>query len=1507
MRALAVELDAEGRPADCGPRPAQSVAGNSVVIDQRAYALANWRVATAEASPRRLDSIEQLREVNKFVVADERMGVDAAATLARAGTVYAGVGAGREWLHPSRIRGELTAGVSCELQVEDRRWFNEGTTVLITDGISSELGLVRSAGGTIALQDPVVNGYAPFSAVIYPMARRPVNINTASAEVLRALVLHLQLRGRQARISSSEASDLVEVIVESRPFTSFEDFVRRVILPAAGWELLPGDAPVVPEAFRPEPGASNEDPAALAFLDEDDARALYKNALNANDGELSFSTLPFAFVSTDTHRMELRASVNAPSGIERVHAVREQVQLMVPQQDLLYVATRQEDFDRLFRLDRDAPGWSTGPLNTGRFDSTFRSSPPTRSRAHLGPRDTMPADDPLTDSHDYVFASRDEQEDGFAMPWVARVWEAGTPREGRMLHFDHEQREPEGRYLPEGAIALSSDNSLVEWNGDSGLMLPMSLSMWVKAEELEPGALFLDAGGPYTDSDRISLTLDDGDLVLQVRDAAQDHDATIFEEVGEVRYELTESDESPGMPPDTWMHVEVDVRGNRPDQMALLVDGKWHNRTPGLTRLSGGLSPGEPVIAVESTEGFGEIGEPCVLRIGNELIEAVISGEGSFDALYQTEGQYAWFGGRLARSEFTGIEPGVPTGLAEEDAYAEGTPVQNYGYSLPIASNISNGSGSLASDAGLFRVARVVGMENPETISVPTLFFSLGTGLDTAQTAVLDLVSADDVDDAEFMEAFDPNGGYAVMMTVRVRVGAQGQGAEEATSSAAPFHRIGGAEIVHYSGWSDTQLFIDRRGEQLNLPNQQEAPDWMAGSGAFVFNWADGWTEAGSGIPLQNLMTWQTKIFPISLRVSGANSFDQASSDDPKVVQITDLDNPELTEWVRYDYNTGTDLIRDDPLALSDAYFAVQAGVTESDGEGTDPTGGSGGVGGPGGGGGGGFFVAPSAAPPAPQPEPLDDGYWHYRIGEEEEEAKEHLVSRSVRSYFQFRGVFGTSIHRHDAGTLVLPVFQTPEGGLNLGLPGRFDPVTMIDADPSDPGWQGRIHFSHRPTENTVYHWQQDPGGGMFGAEGDPPATREIYPAVMRNRVHVGLQEAAAIPFAAGAAVATDDPIYDSRILARISKFPSGEMPRGVSSVALGGGYGGGGAVPAATVDEIAFGTSDFALGQDTWGAQMVVEQPFSGDDDSFEVLANTIRLAVNNVGFTNGEFLGRMPEDAGLLRIGDEILCYEGYDESAGVVSVAPGGRGLLGTDEGAHARGEGVTLLEHIPVSVLASGIGSEDAQIELTSVEDFPAQGLVLIENELIHYTWIDGATLGMPAASSEPGAMDGEGAGLFRGRFGTEPESHAAGTPVVLFPFRYWDRWADEADAPELHYMGFSLSQPNAFWRTVFWDVEEPGIAGPQLGVLQRTSDEVPWDTEPGAQRDLEVLWEGLRDGEGNPIGVQADRIEWRVFVRYEPGSFDPEFGLLHGWKTTPQLKFFGAEYMGPGMVLRRVAR
>ena len=198
------------------------------------------------------------------------------------------------------------------------------------------------------------------------LARRPVNLNTATRDVLVVLFSNLQLIGANSRITSDEAKQLADLVIESRPFTGFEDFVRRIVLPAAGLEKLPSDAPVHPNMLAKGEG----------FLDPKDAVALYKNGLNANDAGLAFSTMPYSFTTRDTYAYQLRSTINAESGVERFTVVRDEVVSIAPQKELVRLWARQEDFDEELRLSCDAPWWATGPNSTTRWDGG--TLPPSR-------------------------------------------------------------------------------------------------------------------------------------------------------------------------------------------------------------------------------------------------------------------------------------------------------------------------------------------------------------------------------------------------------------------------------------------------------------------------------------------------------------------------------------------------------------------------------------------------------------------------------------------------------------------------------------------------------------------------------------------------------------------------------------------------------------------------------------------------------------------------------------------------------------------------------------------------------------------------------------------------------------------------------------------------------------------------------------------------------------------------------------------------------------------------
>ncbi|MCY2961249.1 MAG: hypothetical protein NTY35_13895, partial [Planctomycetota bacterium] len=223
----------------------------------------------------------------------------------------------------------------------------------------------------------------------------------------------------------------------------------------------------------------------------------------------------------------------------------------------------------------------------------------------------------------------------------------------------------------------------------------------------------------------------------------------------------------------------------------------------------------------------------------------------------------------------------------------------------------------------------------------------------------------------------------------------------------------------------------------------------------------------------------------------------------------------------------------------------------------------------------------------------------------------------------------------------------------------------------------------------------------------------------------------------------------------------------------------------------------------------------------------------------------------------------------------------------------------------TVLTAGAGAGDSALTVASVEGFPPAGLVLVGNELVHYTRIRGSALEMPRASTTPARMDGRGEGLFRGRFGTTPATHAAGDSVILFPVRYPDLWARRADAPELAYFGFGADQPAAFWNSIYFKKTDTDSA--RIGVLLRVDPAAPWDADPETDPRLRLLWQGDLEGKAIPVGRQADRLDARVFVEYQAGAFDATSGTAHGWRQTPRLTTFSTFYLAPNVTLRSVER
>jgi hypothetical protein len=1519
QRGVGAVKNKDGQWETNGPLPPKDHGIGAYVFDQRMLAQVTWRTLSVDGRAQMVDAIEEIRASEEFSMNGSFEDSDLR-VLRRTTTPFGSIGAGPEWQRPTRLTMPLEGGTDYELRVTQGRWMGAGSTVKIDNGITTELRVVMHRGndGRVILDRAVDYDYDSFVTEVSVLAKRPVNINTASPEVLTALFANLKLRRQNHRIQESEAAALAAMVMQSRPFDSLQDFAERIVLPSAGIDALPKDAPKLPSALAQ---------GDRVLDDPRDARALYINALNANDARLEFATMPFDFTTRGVFELELRANVSAKSGVQRASGVRERVELVVPQNgELLHVFTRQEDFDAALRLTRAGPYWLTGPNPTGRYDSGVY--PPSRAIPHLGTLDGasyIPGiNEPVLDGDENlvqaqrVFASRNQ--DSYLQLDPIRVF-ANQRTANRVLHFDLESRSLEGRFLPDEPIVRAATDPMVRWVEDltSQVVQPLALSLWIKPTAGTTGTLMsLGSRGP--DSDRVVLGMDGTNLILRVYDGMGDHRDTTFEEVSEVSMPVASGTSGAGLPVDVWSHIDIDVRGNRPDQMSMIVNGNANGvQVSGMTRLVGGLSSGTGTINVESTDGFPAA---CALRIGSEIIEATVAGPNVFLVQHQTSGENAGFGGRLARVPFDveGSPTAVPSALAASGisgSYAAGTPVIHYGYSLPVTQDIPLGGVDLPAPIGPWRVARVEAATNDNSLNPIQMVagltnIQLGRGWDATNIGTLSLSLGDapeqDPGGGLVSAGFNPTGGYAALMG---RNGFTVAGLPSISPNGDP---IGGVEIIRYSGITGNSLNVVQRGVQLQRFANSTSP-LIGGVREFIFAW-DAITV--NNVPAEAILDWQTFCMPISVAVPNADTFAfvEPVAPNSQFAQITRLDDPEQTEWIRYDEidTQAGQLVRSDPETLFNVYNTIFRAFNGT----LDRPGGA--VGG--GGGQGGRLSAPTSSASVPAVSIAQPAASSRIVGTDWDPLRGadpndlYPLSRAVASVLHFRGVLGTNIGDHPTGTPVLPVtpIRINSGDFEMGRPGAKDPVFLVNGDLAALGTPVTIHRAHYPAQNRLQHtWIAAPRG--LTSTGGQTQTIPVVGYEVENIAYMALETRATLPVSPGSGGIGPANATDPRFLGRIVKFPSGELPRTGGDASIGVPSGGQTDFgPAALeADEIvfggavAFGSAGGTIPQaHAAGASLLLAREMGAADLSFTVQPSSLRAADRSIGF-QGPVLGELPADGGLLRIGEELIAYQQIVAGGGNIEVAINGRGVLGTLPQPHAVTEAVHWLEGWDVTTLVTDIGPDDAALNVSSTQDFGPNGTVLVNDELVHYTRIDGGALVMPRSSGEPGAMDQQGPGVFRGRYGSIPASHAAGSSVISFPARYWDRYAPRYDGADLGFFGLAVNQPGAFWNGVIWDSQEGQTGGAEIVVLQRTDPNVPWDADPEEEPGLTLMENGDLEGGLIPIGSQSDRVEWRVFARYTAGAFDPQFGASHGWKETPRFIQLGATYTAPPRVYRSIDR
>jgi len=334
----------------------------------------------------------------------------------------------------------------------------------------------------------------------------------------------------------------------------------------------------------------------------------------------------------------------------------------------------------------------------------------------------------------------------------------------------------------------------------------------------------------------------------------------------------------------------------------------------------------------------------------------------------------------------------------------------------------------------------------------------------------------------------------------------------------------------------------------------------------------------------------------------------------------------------------------------------------------------------------------------------------------------------------------------------------------------------------------------------------------------------------------------------------------------RLLKFPSDELPSYFPAISftLGSNL-------SATVDEVKF---------------------FSAAKNN-RVITET--LLASDSGKSTVELSNMLSTNSGLIKIGDEYIGFA----STSTRTLTSCFRGYLNTPIQTHDYGQRIfDLSRFLPVTALSQGIFPENFTIPIKSSNGFAGSGYVLIGDnfntgEVAGYLQSGGGFLRMPEHSD----------GIFRGMFGTSPQTHQANTLCYAIPFRYWhlERGTPRINAfdSQMAYFQAAHLARGATWKRISWD--ETHLPDPpgndnliRLRFLVRFDNQPAWNTTPTNLPN--GIFEFTNPNEPNDLNVKADQIEVMVFFQYLPGAF-----LGNAWKRSPLLENIYVEYKKPPVV------
>lgn len=1517
----------------------QPIAEGSLVLDHRCVLAAAWPILSggADRSARR-----PYRAVGELLaIAAAGHGAFSAEELDRFERLFAVdtmATTAATWGRPERVFADLVAGSSNALLVKSALHMGPGSTVrlrnLRTGAVEHALVMATATQQglselslpsrfTLQLLQPVVQSFPAVDTVVEPLIPAPVNVNTASRDVLAAAFAGVraaaEVRVREDRssrpsaprpITPALAGELADAICALRvagpgtghgPFTGWQDLVERV--------------------FRPRFEAARNNQERQTWL------TLYRNLQTGRDSVVEMGTAPLCFASGPWVAYRAAASRSrsvVAAGIAARHE-RSGVAVAVPGFTLQQRWATQEAFEEAFQLDRRAPFWISHPVNLGALlPGDLGNDPAPRFFPHVvplayptqgfgaprfpaaGEADAAIEPAPATAVSDGWAGARPVNRafDTFAQTENVRGHDVG--RLGGYAMQNTGVR-PGGRHGGAASASLRGRHDKISFpfQNQFGFLDRFAISCWFEPSSLD-GVVLFDVGDGDGRRNRLSLQGRDGKLVFEVLDEAgldpdpSNSPAGVARTASEWTLPLAEL----GLPADTPVHVAMSAFSGRPADLSLAIDGMTRGRPKFVTWLTAAIPVFDPSLGsnqtlpnqpgneryldvqVESTDGFPPVG---VLRIGLELFEYSSIQGNAFRCRYVDS-----FGGRGARQAGREHRPDIPVDQNGEptvnlddpqfqgvnlDVFPEhpvGAQVELYGYSLLPSddSPLMVGKTALDGSLGGFSIARGF-IDNPRPIVIqmpqgPS--FPIGAGIDENWSG--DLLLADPVPTGrsqqppsaaqqQIADGFPTGGGYALLVQVR-------QNWERSAGALSGTASFGGVELIRYASRQGNKLAGVQRAQALPGQDGQISSDQYDGRARrFVTDYADYPLPNDPQRYLDDLPTWIVFVVPVSIPVQNTSRlWDPQTTMFSEWVQLYPRGgDPNDTEWVRYDaIAESRHLVRANRAAWDRTRFALTRAAGRIDVQ-VGPFGPNG------------IGNSPLEAPwGTVQPTSGWIGY----IPQLESSFPQIFAARQA---LQHRGdpFTGTSSHPHSSSEVMQChrlQLQWGNYGAYTGRVGRHDRVALVqgrtgDAEPAvewhTVNWQARRFYGDNLERNQTPPERLGPWPFQLVAFQD--AVRNLYVGPPANTV-------------------VDDP----RRFDRLVKFPSGELPASYCETPMLGAGVGNAQPMRGIVDEVEV-TSHLA-------PDLVLDEPMAVGARTFRVQRAIQLHAAGPLWSQNDQSVG-LPRQGGLVAVDGEILAYQTHAD--GEFTVAANGRGLLNTEPRGHDRGARVRFLTHRPAAILAGGVGPRDAAIPLGGIGALPRRyGTVLLGRELLHYSWVrssgDRVTLEMPRwfpPGSDPGS--GQARGLFRGRFGTTPHSGSTGEVVIGFPFRYWDRHVPASDDPELAYFQCTMQGAPVWFRSVRWreEVRDPRV---EVQCLVRVDGKLPWEGEPLPSGGYWQLRGGSAAAAPHRLGHFGSRLELRFTTSYRPGCLDLETFRAHGWKTTARVEDVRVDYEGQGRIL-----